>query len=93
MTEQSILGSNLTVNERNNALNKLETILESLSEATLKKGVRELAKKQETGILENGVIRELAQKIVREVGIPFNDSLTLAERAVIEKAAFKWANS
>lgn len=72
-------------------MNKLDKILSEINDDDLKTAVIELKSKRETGILCDGFVRELAHKIVKEVGISFHDALKIAEENTMVMAAFKWA--
>ncbi len=71
--------------------NPLRAILEALPDEELKAGVVEIKNRHITGILVDGVVRRLARTICKEVGAEMHYSLQIAEQAVIEIAAFKWA--
>jgi hypothetical protein len=83
-----IFGGNMTTN-------KITTILNSISDADLKIAIGEIKSLNETGILwgEDNVVRKLGQKIRDEIGVELHYALSLAEKGVLETAAFKWFDS
>lgn len=74
-------------------MNKVRPILEALSDSDLKQAVTELRAHREAGVLPDGIIRQLTQRIHRETGISINDARQSVQYSVMEIAAFKWAQA
>lgn len=76
-----------------NHMNKLQAIFNSLSDVALKAVVLDLQHQDETGVLPAGPARDLIQRVVDEVNIPFNDAFQIVQHEPIRRAAFKWAKA
>ncbi len=74
-------------------MNPVQKILTSLTDEDLKAIIRDIIVLDETGVLPSGAARNLANRLVQEVSIPFNDALTIAQREPMRIAAFKWASA
>lgn len=74
-------------------MNKLQAIFDSLPDAELKAVVVDLQRQNETGVLPKGPARELARRVVTEVGVPFSDASQIVRTEPIRRAAFKWATT
>lgn len=74
-------------------MNKLQAIFNSLSDVALKAVVLDLQHQDETGVLPAGPARDLIQRVVDEVNIPFNDAFQIVQHEPIRRAAFKWAKA
>lgn len=73
------------------AMNAVEKILASVSDADLKDCVAELKALDDSGVLPNGKVRALAHRLQDEAGLSGNDARNVANTSVIRIAAFKWA--
>jgi len=72
------------------SVNSVQKIIESQSDSHLMVAIAELKEYRDTGLLRDGVIRQVAQQIHVELGISTHDSLNIAQSNLIELAAFKW---
>lgn len=72
-------------------MNKVKQIFNEVPDAELKIAVREMAELYETGILPNGVVRELVGRLVDQANITTHDAITIVQANVLKMAAFKWA--
>lgn len=73
-------------------MNKLQAIFNSLPDDELKAVMLDLQHQDETGILPAGPARNLAQRLVDEVEIPFVDAFKIVQHEPLRRAAYKWAS-
>ena len=71
-------------------MNKIAEIFARITDVEHKAAVQEMKALSETGILNDGVVRNLAKRIANDVGIPSHDALRIAQNEVLRQAAYKW---
>ncbi len=76
--------------ERNgkDAMNAVEAILASVSDADLKECIAELKSLDDSGVMPNGKVRALARRLQDEAGLSGNYARNVANTSVIRIAAF-----
>src|SRR5690606_20615714 len=72
------------------SMNKIAEIFAQITDIEHKAAVQEMKALSETGILNDGVVRNLAKRIANDVGIPSHDALRIAQNEVLRQAAYKW---
>lgn len=72
-------------------MNKIKQIFDSLDDAFLKECVIELNELRFTGVLKQGKVRELYDRVVAEVGVTAHDARAIVHNTVIRTAAHRWA--
>lgn len=73
--------------------NKLKEVLDSITTTELVQAVFEYKRLAENGILEQGIVRATATKIVEHCGLTANDARNILEKYVMRTAAETWANN
>lgn len=71
-------------------MNKIKQIFDSLDDAFLKECVIELNELRFTGVLKQGKVRELYDRVA-EVGVTAHDARAIVHNNVIQTAAHRWA--
>lgn len=63
---------------------------EDMESEDLQNAVAELKLWDETGVLDNGKIREMANNLSEQVGMATPDALRVCRDGVLREAAFRW---
>lgn len=72
-------------------MNSVEAILHDLTDRQLREAVHELHALTLTGVMPDGVVRNVARRITDEVNVPGHDARTIAEHGIYRVAAHRWA--
>lgn len=72
-------------------MNKIESILQQITDAELRVAVHELHSRKLSGDLPDGVVRALAKRVSEDARIPAHDARTIAEDSIYRMAAHRWA--
>ena len=73
-------------------MNEVQRILSEVSDDKLKQAVREMKAMDDSGVLPNGVVQEITDRMKKEVGLSENNARRLVWQEVFRLAAFRWAN-
>lgn len=81
----------ISTKETSAFVSPVSAIFESLTDGQLKAVIRDLQQQEETGIIPEGAARQLAQRLVVEIGIAHKDAFQLVQQVPMRLAAYKWA--
>jgi len=72
-------------------MNLVQQILAGVSDEEMRESLGEMKELEESGVLPQGRVRDLARKLQEDAGLSANDARAVAESAIFRIAAFKWA--